>query len=270
MDQPDKNDLTSIFQQESAAHTKAREDFLSNAIRTASDWIGRLIDPELGDIGKLFLTEARKSGCKQEIDIYFDNGLAEYSSFSYVRGFRNMITYGPGAEESLARLFSAMVHETTHALQKMKTAALHASPFNPDTKIIICPRDWVMLEERCEQDSYTKQAYFNSLLAKVLPEVFDTTRRDALSVAEFNKIRGDAPGIGAALIQAARQVLSKSFWSDAPDSEYRFKNSIQDQALKNYAAGMSQRRKGGEKEWTFVRLEPEDIAAIGASCGPTS
>lgn len=269
MDSPDKESLKSVFQTQSAAHKKAREDFLDNAIKTAAEWIGNLTDPELGDIGRQFLELAEKSGCKQKIDIFFTSCLADYCSFSYnPRGFVNEITYGPGAEESLARLFSAKVHETTHALQKMNSAALHASPFNPETKIIICPRDWVSLEERCEQDSYTKQAYFNSLLAQFLPEVRDTTRGDALSVEDFEKIRAAAPNICEALIEAARQALAKSFYSDNPGSEYRFKNSIQDQALKNYEAGIKKRRDCGESGWKFVRLEPEDIAAIGASCGP--
>lgn len=268
LDQTDKDDLSSIFQQQSAAHKQARESFLENAIKTTREWIGRMNDPELGAIGEMFLDETLKSGCKQEIDIFFNNGLAEYCSFSFKRGFVNMITYGPGAEESLARLFSAMVHETSHALQKMKAAALHASPFNPDTQIIVCPRDWVMLEERCEQDSYTKQAVFNSLLAKFLPEVHDTSKFDPLSVDDFDKIRAAAGNIGDALVQAARTVLTKSFYSDNPDAVYRFKNSIQDQALKNYDAGIAKRKSSGERNWTFVRLEPEDIAAIGASCGP--
>lgn len=265
----DKETLKQTFKEQSLAHKQAREAFLSNAIKTAREWIGRIEDPELGDIGKQFLDLADKSGCKQTIDIFFTNCLADYCSFSYnPRGFVNEITYGPGAEESIAKLFSAMVHETTHALQKMNSAALHASPFNPDTKIIICPRDWVTLEERCEQDAYTKQAYFNTMLAEFLPEIKDKTKGDGLSVATFEAIRGNAPNAGAALIEAARHALTKSFYWDNPNAEYRFKNNIQDQALKNFAAGITKRKSCNETGHIFVRLEPEDIAAIGASCGP--
>jgi hypothetical protein len=268
LDNSDKQDLTSVFQQQSAAHKKAREDLLSNALRTADAWVGGLTDPELGDIGRQFLELAAKSGVKQEINIFFTSCLADYCSFNYDRGFVNEITYGPAAEESLPKLFSAKVHETTHGLQKMQSAALHASPFNRDTKIIICPRDWVTLEERCEDDSYTKQALFNSLLATFLPEVRDNTKGDALSVEDFEKIRAGAPNIGEALVQAARQALNKSFFWDNPDAEKRFRNNIQAQALKNYEAGIAMRRHEKETGWKFVRLEPEDIAAIGASCGP--
>lgn len=268
MDIPDKDKLTSIFQSQSVAHKRAREELLDNALKTADDWVGCMKDPELGDIGRKFLDQAKKSGCRQKIDIFHD-GLAEYCSFSYNPSeFLNEVTYGPASEESLARLFSAKVHETGHALQKMESAALHASPFNADTKIIICPRDWVTLEERCEQHSYTMQAYFNSLLAQYLPDLLETTKRDPVSVEDFNRIRNAAPNVGEALIEAARQSLGKSFYSYDPGAQRRFKHSIQEQALRNFDAGMVQRRKSGESGWTFVRLEAEDIAAIGAACGP--
>jgi hypothetical protein len=265
----DKDNLKRTFKEQAAAHKQAREAFLDNAIKTAKDWIGMLEDPEARGIGMEFLKRAEESGCKQKIDIFFSNCLADYCSFSYKpRGFINEITYGPAAEESLPKLFSAMVHETTHALQKLLSPALHASPFNPDTKIIICPRDWVTLEERCEQDAYTKQAFFNAMLAEMLPEVWERTSGDAVSATEFAEIRKNAATLGDALIDAARKSLSKSFYWDNPDAEERFKNSIQDQALKNYAGGMAKRKSEKETNLVFVRLEPEDIAMIGASCGP--
>lgn len=270
MDSIDKERLKRSFREQSVAHKKAREAFLENAITTAREWIGKIDDPELKDIGRQFLDLATQSGVKQKIDIFFTSCLADYCSFSYrpPRGFVNEITYGPGAEESIAKLFSAMVHETTHALQKMKSAALHASPFNPDTKIIICPRDWVTLEERCEQDAYTKQAFFNCMLAAFLPEILDSTKGDAVSAKEFEMIRAGAVDAHQALIEAARQSLGKSFYWDNPNAEYRFKNNIQDQALKNYGAGIAKRKSCNEAGHIYVRLEPEDIAAIGASCGP--
>ena len=269
MDSSDKESLKRSFREQSAAHKKAREAFLENALTTARDWIGKIEDPELKDIGRQFLDLAAQSGVKQKIDIFFSSCLADYCSFSYKpRGFVNEITYGPGAEESIAKLFSAMVHETTHALQKMKSAALHASPFNPDTKIIICPRDWVTLEERCEQDAYTKQAFFNSMLAVFLPDICESTKGDAVSAEEFDAIMEAAGNVQDALISAARQSLGKSFYWDNANAEYRFKHNIQDQALRNYQGGVIKRKSCNETGHIYVRLEPEDIAAIGASCGP--
>ena len=252
-------------------HKKAREQLLLNAIRTTDEWIGSLQDPELGSVGSKFLDCVQKSGCLEEIDIRY-RGIATYTSFSLSgpKAFTNKLTYGPAAEEDLANLFPSKVHEAAHALQKMKSAALHASPFNRNTHIIICPRDWITLEERCEQDSYIKQAWFSSLLAENLPEIRNMSAFDALPVEAFEKIRQSSANIAEAVVEAARQSLARSYYSDNLDSEYRFKHFYQDLALDNFDAGMKTRRDKGESNFIFVRLEPEDIAAIGASFGPNS
>lgn len=252
-------------------HKKAREQLLSNAIQTVDGWIESITDTEVGKVGRLFQQEVSLSGCRHEINIHHGNR-AEYVSFSYGHstGFANHIIYGPSAEEDLSKLFSSKVHEATHALQKMRSAALHASPFNPNTQIVICPGDWIILDERCEQDAYVKQVLFNSLLAKHLPEVRRMTDGDPLSVKTFERIRLDAADINAAVIEAARQALDKSFYWDNPKAEYRFQNHYHDFALKNYEAGMKLRSDNGESDLIFVRLEDEDILAIGDSCGPNS
>lgn len=252
-------------------HREAREHLLLNAVCMTNEWIAGLEDTELGDIGRQFLDGVRQSGRTEKIDIR-QTGIAHYSSFSLTGkdAFPNNIIYGPSAEEDIANLFSSKVHETTHALQKMHSAALHASPFNPNTQIIVCPRDWITLEERCEQDAYVKQGLFNSLLAKILPEVRRMSDRDALSVKTFEKIRLASANIAEALVEAARQALGKSFYWDNPDHEWRFRHHYQEFALKTYAAGMETRKNQGEKDFIFVRIEPEDIAAIGASCGPNT
>lgn len=250
-------------------HKKAREQLLDNAIRTVDSWIGGISDDDLGQVGEEFLDFLRKTGCQQRIDIYY-NGAAHYVSFSYAHatGFANEMIYGPAAEEDLSKLFASKVHEATHAMQKMRSAALHASPFNPNTQIVICPRDWLLLDERCEQDAYVKQAFFNSLLAKELPEVRRMSDADALSVKTFERIRLEAPSIQEALIQSARVALSKSYYWDNPKSDYTFQRNYHDTAMKNYKAGIELRKSKGEHDLVYVRLEEEDIHAIGQSFGP--
>lgn len=250
-------------------HKKAREQLLLNAIKTTDGWIGAISDPDYQDIGQTFLELLKLSGCQQEIDIYSQN-IAHYVSFSFAHqtGFSNKIVYGPSAEEDLSKLFSSKVHEATHALQKMRSAALHASPFNPNIQIVICPRDWILLEQRCEEDAFVKQAWFNSLLAKSLPEVRRMTDMDPLSVKTFERIRLNTPSLEEALIQTAREALAKSYYSDDPHSEFRFRNSYHLSAIKNYTAGMKLHKDN--KDIIFVTAEAEDIYAIGSSCGPNS
>lgn len=244
---------------------------MRSAIDTASGWIGGLADTELGNIGQEFIERFARSGCREKIDIRH-TGLADYYSFSLKEGepFPNNIIYGPTALDDVANLFSSKVHEATHALQKMQSAALHASPFNPDTRIIICPRDWVLLEARCEQDAYVKQVLFTSLLARQLPEVRSMSARDAISVETFENIRAASRSIEDAVVETARQALGKSLYWDNPDAEWRFRDHYQSFALDNYAAGMRVRESRGQQNFIFVRIEPEDVEAIGASCGPNS
>lgn len=252
-------------------HKKAREQLLSQAVDIVDHWISGISDPELGPIGDVFQKAVAQTDCRHEISIHHASR-ASYISFSYSKGdgFANHIIYGPSAEEDLSLLFSSKVHEATHALQKMRSAALHASPFNPNTQIVICPRDWITLEERCEEDAYVKQALFNALLAKQLPEVRRLTDSDPLSVKTFERIRLDAPTVQEAIIKAASMALDKSFYWDNPKSEYRFRHHYHDFALQNYEAGMKLRSSNGESDLILVRLEPEDIMAIGDSCGPNS
>jgi hypothetical protein len=94
------------------------------------------------------------------------------------------------------------------------------------------------------------------------------TDNNAMSVKTFEKIRLESKSIEETLTQAALQALDKSFFWDNPQSEYKFKNHYHDFTLRNYANGIAMRRRNGEGDIIFVRLEPEDIYAIGQSCGP--
>lgn len=250
------------------SHNKAQRDLIRAALDTAQSWIETATDRVWGNIGALFTGEFKSTGCTQNIDVRY-RGLAHYTSFSLAKkdgGFINNITYGPPAVEDLAHLYSSMVHEQTHAIQKSKCAALHASPFNPGTRIVICPKDWILLQERCEQGAYTMQALFNSLLAESIPEIKDMSAKDALSVDDFEALRNPAPYFVEAMREIAHKSLDKSFYSDNPNAEKRFRNYYHELSLDGYIAGIDSRLKDKENI-IFVRAEPEDIAAIGDVTG---
>ncbi|GEM_PF-860133 len=261
------------------SHRQARQDLIKNALDTTERWISEASTAAYGMIGRMFDSQFAKTGCTQRIDVKY-RGLAHYTSFSLSDtngGFANRITYGPASVEDLTNLYSSKVHEQTHAIQKMNSAALHASPYNPNTRIIICPRDWVLLQERCEQGAYAMQALFNSILAQSIPETRELSEGDALSVDDFDALRAANHSFADTLVAAARHALDKSFYSDNPDSETRFRNYYQDYALKGFKGALDVRQSKAEEKGTgqtgleniiFVRAEAEDIAAIGASCGP--
>lgn len=249
-------------------HNKAQQALIRAGLDTAQSWIEAATDRVWGNIGALFAGEFKSTGCTQNIDVRY-RGLAHYTSFSLSKdkgGFVNNITYGPLAVEDLAHLYSSMVHEATHAIQKSKCAALHASPFNPNTRIVICPKDWIMLQERCEQGAYTMQALFNSLLADSIPEIKALSAKDALSVTDFDAMRDPAPYFVEAMRNIAHKSLDKSFYSDNPDAEKRFRHYYHDVSLDGFTAGVETRLKDKETI-IFVRAEPEDIAAIGDITG---
>lgn len=229
-----------------------------------------LDDPEHRLAGAECAVRMIRNNCKVALAPEHDC-LASYQSFSLHparSGFINTITYGAVAAREPERLFAAMVHESAHAQQKRQAAALHASPFNPASKIIICPRDWMLLEERCEQDAYTRQVWMSSLLAQQNPglralKVIDS----ALEIGHFEALRqGDT--LGGALRRAAEITLHKSYFWDNPDSPYRFVHHAQDHALQSYARALDIRHGRGEDGFVFVRALPEDIHAIGRSFGP--
>ncbi len=246
---------------------------IGNSIKAVNARIRTIHDPDLGEIGKKLLKNFNKTNCRESKDMAYD-GLAFYSSFSYregQKGFVNSITYGAGANDSFTKLFSAKVHEMAHALQIQHCAALRADPFNPDTKIIICPRDWIMLQERCEEDAYVKQALFNSLLAEVIPHLSSVTDKEAFSAVDFKVIRDSSPNIGVAFNRAARQSLSKRFYWDSTDENYySFRNHYQYRTLAGFKAGMNMRRHNNESGFVFVRLTAADIMDVGASFGLNS
>ena len=253
------------------AHRTARQ--LQVNIAVVARWLGTLQDPQFADVGQHFQARCAQGGFQVALDPDL-TCTASYCSFSLRKdqsGFVNTITYGQLAAKNPVRLFNAAIHEPLHGLQKQNAAALHASPFNAvnGNTIIICPRDWLLLEERCEQDAYAKQAWMNALLARHVQKAWDSGKNGPLSAREFQSCR-DVCGddLVAGLRLAAAKALHKSYWYNNENSPYRFANYVQDCALRNYRAAMKLRLGDGETGFVFVRVRPEHVHALGQSFGP--
>ena len=258
-------------------YAAAHKEMLAKAVDIVGKWITGLKDPELGDVGEAFTEHFAETECRQEIDPRETYLRAGYTSFRYKKGeegFINRILYGMKAESDLDALFSARVHESTHAMQKKASVALHGSYANPRTRILICPEDWIMLQERCEQDAFTKQAWFCSLLADDLKEIVSSSSGEPISVPDFLALRKKYGNLPETLVGAARAYMDKRFYTDDGDyDDYKFANAVHDSVLSGYNFAMDVRRKRGES-FTFVRLGPKDreaaVRAIGGSFGPNS
>lgn len=226
--------------------------------------VGALSDPEATGFGLQFLAAMETVNCSVRLDHTAHNP-ANYTSFSYAkhnRGFVNEITLNPARVNSEDRFISSKSHELFHAMQKHASPALQRSPFNPESRAIIHPADWVLLEGLCERDAYTKQAFLNSMLAKKDPSVRASTSLDIVSVEDFEKIRANSRSLADALVTCALGALSKPVKAFEPQGR-TFVNHYQDVALNNYSAGMAMRKKEGESDLVFLRVELSDLRQIG-------
>jgi hypothetical protein len=249
-------------------------ELLRRAKGITDEWIATRQDPELGPVGAQFMKNYAETGCRTDIDPTETYVRASYCAFTYVKGregLLNRILIGLQAESNLDSLYLGSSHERIHALELWKTPALHAAPFNPRTRIVLCPEDWLLLQERCEQDAFAKQAWFGSLIADELPEVVDRTTREPVPVKEFIEARAKY-GLQGAMVEMARFYENRKRYVDNfKNGDYTYAHSVHDSNLAAYKDAMDIRDDRGEKV-IFVRLGAKDreaaIRAIGGSFGP--
>jgi hypothetical protein len=232
-----------------------------------------LRDPAEGAVGEALYKAFKTTRALVDVDLDMKSR-AIFASFAYpptpgTTGFTNTVFVGEQAMSHRHSLLSALAHEYTHALQTARSAALHASPFNAGTDIILCPRDFVTACERMEQDAYAKQAWFLSLLRTAHSGEPDFSTADPVPVATFNTLRAAASGSAtAAMRQAALNMLAcPGFHSDSGNL-VSLAESYHEMALNAYKKVISQRLRDNPHGLQFARMEDEDILAIGRSHGP--
>ncbi len=272
----DRHSATSSSQSLSSAWNNAAEQVvLDSALAALRADLARLNDPYLGAVGLDFINRLSRIGCRH-IPTADGSCMAAYQSFIYPadpasNGFNNRIAYGPKARDNKNLLFSAHIHEGMHALQKASAPALHASPYNPMTRIILCPRDWITAQERCEQDAYVKQAWLNSLMAVHDATLYKTSRTDPMSVSHFNSLRLTYGNLHTAMAHAAKTVLDRNFFAGplpAGQPPTSFADHYHALSINNYAQIIASRIRNDGENIIFVRLDPDDILDIGHGFGP--
>lgn len=231
-----------------------------------------LSDPEAPEIGHQFIERMKEANCRTTIrpDIDFPAVYVSYVYGGRNQGFLNEIGLNPSKiSEDINAFASSLRHEDFHALQKHNAEALHLSPFNPDTNAIVHPLHWILLEELCEKDAYTKQAFFNALDAVKDPSVRDASEKDIVSVRKFEEHRASAWSLENALVNTALNALSGRYVGQ--DYVGSWRDHYHGVALDNYARAIKSRYLNGEKDITFVRLDAKDFHAVGNyNVGPNS
>ena len=223
----------------------------------------KLKDPEAPDLGRDFLAAVERSGCVFE-PRHGMSCVAAYTAYIHGEGggLSNRVGLDPNQLTGDFNAFASSArHEIIHALQRPNAEALQHSPFNPATKIIVHPADWIRLEKICEADAYAKQAFFNAIEAVDTPSVRVLSRPDLVSVEDFERHRSRAWSLENALVNSALNALSKP--KRRNDHSETFHDHYHHVSIDNYTRAMGSRASAGERNLMFVRLEPEDFHKVG-------
>jgi len=251
--------------------TSLQSNLLRYYLEQIEAMIASLEDPEAPDLGRQFISRLRKTDCKTVIDTELECAAA-YRSYSYAEsnyGFANTIALQPSRLDDIIVMVDAIVHEVSHGFQVPVAPALQLSPFNPDTRVLVHPADWIMLDNLCERDAYAKQALFNYLLNKANPEVRVKSQKDMVTVEDFENAREKHGTLQKALTAVALDALNKVKTIDKVN--LTFAHHYYGEALTQYENGMAMRKTENETGHIFVRLEPKDLYAVGAyDVGPNS
>jgi hypothetical protein len=286
------NDIDSARETVDEAEEAILPALMDSNLQLVKGWVKELADVGYPTLGTDFFKHYAQAGLRLQLNPKLGS-TASYCSFSLAKenhGFVNTITFGKFAAHKPYHLYNAYLHETLHGFQKRACGALQASPFNEipmplkirsasgeeyeeDVSIIICPEDWLVLQEKCEQDAYAKQAWLNSLLAQREPKAVDASNKSAVSVEYFRDCLAQAGGnLAQALHKAAIKASATKFYVDKhgnpSNGPYSFAHNWHDIALRDYLNAINARRNSGTTNFVFVRISPEDVHAIGAAFGP--
>lgn len=127
----------------------------------------------LGWIGGAFKDALACARYTQDFDVHFSNKdtRAVLTSHNLTKGFVGEISFGKAAADDSNRfsIFWALVHEGTHlANQYHRVAAMHATPFNARAKVVLCPRDAMILNVLIERQAFAMQLVMDDLLDGVV------------------------------------------------------------------------------------------------------
>lgn len=196
---------------------------------------------------------------------------AAYCSYTFKedrRGFVNEVAINPERVDVIDQFTTSTAHEIFHGLQKSVSLALRHSPFNPDTRAVVHPADWILLEQLCEQDAFTKEGFLTKLLADANPE----TRKHStlISIDEVESHIRSQPTLADAMVSMALGSMCRPHDKAHPRGR-TYADHYVDVAIKNYSAGMWNRKHEGQNDLTFVRLELRDLWQVGNyGVGPNS
>lgn len=233
---------------------------------------------QAGPLGRAFKEALAKTAVPEIIDAGISDGLVHavfQMSYDGKNKFRQAIHYLPEVFDDREEFFSTRTHEGTHAIQAFRAACLHANPATKsDYKIFLRPRDMAWAWELMEKDAYAKAA--------MMYVQFGVAMNGAPIRPDLNP---DGPDLQRMAIKIVKKIMDAMITADTQNapalSAKEYYNRAALQPYETYAdllekiraqtgrpSAIQAMKKHGFAVPTYVRLEPRDIADIGASFGP--
>ncbi len=208
----------------------------------------------LGEAGRDFIETYKRLGTGEYYDPEHD-AIACFLGVGLTK-VTNAIIYGPRAvAHNMEQLFSFRTHEIIHAFQAHILAATHADPVNARSNIVLCPRDFIRLEELKERGAYAGQFLFASLMHDL-----ETGARESVNF-KIHDLPPEAERSIENMKQRMRDMVDGVMRRDNND----LKKQYNEQMLARFEEAAATDRKDdiAQGRLRFVRLEEEDIAAAG-------
>lgn len=228
-------------------------------------WLVREIDHNLnplydrvGDLGRAFRAALAQTGCREITDAYRRDCVALFTAHLEIDGFANTLIYGDRVftnedghfATALEQTFDSRNHEGTHAIDFNRVAALHATPYNPHTRMILCPRDEILLMELKERNAIARSWLFHEILHGRISALDKDAQEKALQNHAATVLETRMAGAGADV----RPLL----------------HYYRDLSLREYEMMVPRRLAQYNGDLRFVALEDEDIACLSDSLGVKS
>lgn len=253
-----------------ADDASARQEALRQELRLFDRWLNGLCDPDAGDVGSAFRAAFAATGCTEDVSADTGDAEAYFNAFSRVPGedrftFTNKIVYGPAALDERGNLFAARCHESLHAIQYSRAPIMHAVPYNTGAPVLLCPRDFALLVQLTERDTFAKQTWLASLAARARPDIIFTDIMDA-TVPRLEELRGFPLTFVQALAILGHQIME---CIGPVDSDLIYNQHYGHEALERYDAFLSLRENDiREGRCTLIRLEAQDLRDVSGAFGP--
>lgn len=203
---------------------------------------------QMGPQGLSFLAELQKANAREIYDPALTEARARYES-------PDLIRYGTLVFENRAAFFQARTHETEHAIQEMTCPAIHATPGNADSPLILAPRDFCLMMELMERAAASVDKFFQTKYLQLLhPDAIITVGEEAITenpqkfLPQYAGVTLEGTPIKAAGISALHYY-------------HEFAITLYEQTLR------ARLEAGNVQGMTFVTLGKDNIAQLGDRLG---